>query len=199
MKKSDWTILKNYGVTPDTLTVGGSLDLRGTGITALPDTLTVGRYLDLRGTGITNIDVKKTNPILSWQNGKYIKVDDVFTEVIQKRGNIYKVKKIGSDKVIYLVGDGSKYFAHGENLKKAKEDLQFKIIAEKLKNDPILPNTIITVQYYRIITGACETGVKMWMQDNGIEKESYKASELLPLLEKTNAYGLERFKSLVQF
>ena len=32
---------------------GGSLDLRGTGITALPDNLTVGGYLDLRGTGIT--------------------------------------------------------------------------------------------------------------------------------------------------
>ena len=32
---------------------GGSLYLRGTGITALPDNLTVGDYLDLRGTGIT--------------------------------------------------------------------------------------------------------------------------------------------------
>ena len=34
--------------------IGGSLDLRGTGITALPDGLTVGGYLDLEGcTGIT--------------------------------------------------------------------------------------------------------------------------------------------------
>ena len=33
--------------------IGGSLDLRGTGITALPEGLTVGGYLDLRGTGIT--------------------------------------------------------------------------------------------------------------------------------------------------
>ncbi len=32
---------------------GGSLDLSGTGITALPDNLTVGGYLDLSGTGIT--------------------------------------------------------------------------------------------------------------------------------------------------
>ena len=32
---------------------GGSLDLRGTGITALPEGLTVGGWLDLRGTGIT--------------------------------------------------------------------------------------------------------------------------------------------------
>ena len=38
---------------PDNLTVGGSLDLRGTQITALPDNLTVGGWLDLSGTQIT--------------------------------------------------------------------------------------------------------------------------------------------------
>jgi len=43
------------GITalPENLMVGGSLDLRGTGITALPKNLTVGGWLDLRGTGIT--------------------------------------------------------------------------------------------------------------------------------------------------
>ncbi len=48
--------LRGTGITalPDNLTVGGSLDLRGTGITALPDNLTVGGYLDLENcTGIT--------------------------------------------------------------------------------------------------------------------------------------------------
>ena len=37
----------------DGLSVGGSLDLEGTQITALPDGLSVGGYLDLRGTQIT--------------------------------------------------------------------------------------------------------------------------------------------------
>ena len=48
--------LRGTGITalPDNLTVGGSLDLENcTGITALPDNLTVGGTLDLRGTGIT--------------------------------------------------------------------------------------------------------------------------------------------------
>ena len=48
--------LSGTGITalPEGLTVGGSLDLEGcTGITALPDNLTVGGWLDLRGTGIT--------------------------------------------------------------------------------------------------------------------------------------------------
>ena len=36
---------------------GGSLDLRGTGITSLPDGLHVGGDLDLSGTGITSLNV----------------------------------------------------------------------------------------------------------------------------------------------
>jgi hypothetical protein len=53
MTDNDWKILARYGVTPDNLTVGASLDLRHTPITALPDNLTVGASLDLRGTDIT--------------------------------------------------------------------------------------------------------------------------------------------------
>jgi hypothetical protein len=44
---------KYYPALPDNLTVGGSLDLENTAITALPDNLTVGGSLDLSGTAIT--------------------------------------------------------------------------------------------------------------------------------------------------
>lgn len=37
------------------ITVGGSLYLRNTGITSLPDNLTVGGGLDLSNTGITSL------------------------------------------------------------------------------------------------------------------------------------------------
>lgn len=37
------------------ISVGGYLDLRGTGITTLPDNLSVGGSLGLEGTGITNL------------------------------------------------------------------------------------------------------------------------------------------------
>jgi len=42
-------------------------------------------------------------------------------------------------------------------------------------------------------------GVKSWIQQNNMTKESYKAKDLLPILEKTNAYGYEKFKKLVNF
>ena len=47
--------LRRYVSVPDNLSVGGSLDLRGTAITSLPDNLSVGGYLDLQGTAITSL------------------------------------------------------------------------------------------------------------------------------------------------
>ena len=88
-------------------------------------------------------------------------------------------------------------YSHGETIKKAYEDLEFKFNSEKLKKEPITLDTEITINHYRIVTGACEMGVKNWMSENNILVEKIKAKDLLPLLEKTNAYGYQKFKSLI--
>jgi len=183
----------------DNLTVGGSLYLQGTGITSLPDNLTVGGNLYLQGTGITNREVKKPITNLIKFKNKYISADGLFSEIINKKGNIYTIRNIGKKVNGYLITDGKFTHAHAETIQKAKDDFRFKVISEKLKNEPIKKDTVINIQYYRLVTGACESGVKQWMEQNNIKKESYKASELLPLLEKTNAYGLDRFKKLITF
>jgi hypothetical protein len=89
--------------------------------------------------------------------------------------------------------------AHGKTVKKAIEDLEFKFIVEKLKKEPIKEDTIITDQYYHIITGACEQGISDWKNRNNITTDKIIAKELLPLLQTTNAYGLDRFKQLIEF
>ena len=91
--------------------------------------------------------------------------------------------------------DGFK--AHGKTVKKAISDLNFKIVAEKPKKEPIYLHTIMTDNYYRLITEACEIGVKNWKENNGITVDEITVKELLPILEKTNAYGLEKIKSLI--
>ena len=184
-------------------TVGGNLFLSYNQLTKLPDGFnpTVGGSLFLsynRKSLICKHIQLPDNYIFTWQDGKYIMADGIFTDVIEKKGNVYKVRRIGKSEVTYLVTDG-KYHAHGETLEKAKEDFRFKKIAEKLKKDPIKADTIINIQYYRIITGACELGVKKWMEQNNITKNEYKAKDLLPLLEKTHAYGLDKFRSLITF
>ena len=178
-------------------TVGGNLDLRS--VTSIPSgfnpTVGGGLYWD---NGKSKHIGKKDAKLLTWDNGKYVMADGIFTEVVSKKGNVYRVKRIHDKKEFYLVTDGKGFFAHGDTLKKAMEDLRFKKVAEKLKKSPIKPNTVISIMYYRTVTGACEIGVKQWMQENKIKKDKIKAKDLLPLLEKTNAYGAEQFKKLYQ-
>ena len=138
------------------------------------------------------------NQIIFWQNGKYLIADNVFTEVISRKGNIFKVKKLNGSKEFWLVTDGGSFHAHADTLEKANSDLQFKIVSEKLKNEPIKEDTLLTIQYYRLLTGACEFGVKEWMSNNKIN-EGITAKELLPILERTQAYGLSKFKQLITF
>jgi len=194
-------------------TVGGSLYLSS--VTSIPEGFnpTVGGYLDLSSDLKKNVTIKKPtgkidtpkNKLLFWKEGKYVKADGIFTEVVNKRGNAYRVKKLHSQKEFFLITDGTTH-AHGDTLKKAKEDFSFKLIAEKLKKDPIKADTIITVPYYRIITGACEMGCMNFINETftGKEKEKIldkgiKAKDLFPILLKKNAYGLEKFQSLLTF
>ena len=67
MKKNGGSLdLRGTGITalPDNLTVGGYLNLEGcTGLTSLPDSLVVGSWLDLRGcTGLTSLPENLTVP-----------------------------------------------------------------------------------------------------------------------------------------
>ena len=181
--------------------IEGNLDLSS--LTSIPEGFnpTVGGYLYCPHT----VNTKPwTNPILSWQDGKYISADGIFTEVLEKKGRVYTVKKPNSEKIYYLVSDG-KHHAHGDTIEKAREDYRFKRIAEKLRSEPITKDTIVTMQHYRIVTGACEMGTRQWMESNLTPKQKaiaeskgMKAGDLLPLLEKSNAYGVQKFKELLK-
>jgi hypothetical protein len=95
----------------------------------------------------------------------------------------------------YLAVHGE-YSAHGSTLKGALSDLDTKINFEKLSKEPIEKDTIITIERYHCATGSCKAGIKNWMEQNNV-KEGLKAVDLLPILEKYQAYGLERFKKLI--
>ena len=181
-------------------TVGGSLDLDS--VTSIPEGFnpTVGGSLDLRSVtsipeGFNRNNLPKPQYPLIW-NG-CILADGILKKLVHQRGNNFKLRDLVGTDESYLVSDGNGTFAHGETLKKAKEDLRYKLAAEKLKKEPIRPDTIVTVQHYRIITGACEAGCRDWMKRNGITKDRMRADELLPLLQKSNAYGYESFKRLM--
>ena len=163
------------------LTKSGSIDVRenatlNTGLTKGLD------YISVDGSMFV-VESKKTS--------KGIKIYSGYNVVSISNGTLNKSK--------CYVASKKGFTAHGETVKKAINDLQFKIVSEKLKNEPIKADTIININHYRLLTGACEFGVKSWMEQNNMTKKSYRADELLPILEKTNAYGLIKFKSLISF
>ena len=173
-------------------TVGGSLNLNS--LTSIPAGFnpTVGGNLWLKDSS-SNQYTPLNNAILSWQDGKYISADGMFTEVICKRGNVYKVKKLNDSKEFYLVTDGLRH-AHGNTIKDAKADLIYKLSNDAniekykgMKKDSVLPFAD-AIECYRVITGACALGVKDFIQSKRIEERSYSIAEIIELTKGSYMY-----------
>jgi hypothetical protein len=177
-------------------TVGNSLYLRN--LTSIPEGFnpTVGNSLDLRN-GLTAKATKLKGEV-TWQNGKYILVDNIFTEVLHKKGNIYKVRKLNETKEFYLVTDGLNKWSHGDTIKDAKEDLIYKI-SNRSKDDfkHLTLDSVLkfkeAIECYRVITGACSFGTKDFIKSTALKNKSYKISEIIELTK--NRYGNESFSN----
>ena len=179
----------------------GSLDLQGTQITSLPEGLTVGGSLDLEGTYITDTSkVKRDAPNpMRWEykGREYIKVDDIFSQVVAHKGNVWHIRQIGSKKMQYLVTDGEGRWAHGDSIQQAKADLVYKISERNTeKYRSMTPDTRLTfaeaVECYRVITGACEAGTKGFVQSLGDKvKDHYTIAEMIEVTK--GQYGNSTF------
>ena len=177
--------------------IEGSLDLSG--LTSIPKEFnpTVGGGLYLSGLTAEKKPLP-SNYMFSWQNGKYIKVDGIFTGVISHKKNVYHVKKLGSEKIIYLVTDGERW-SHGQTLREAKDDLIFKV-SNRTREDykDLKLKSILTFEEaivcYRVITGACAFGTKDFVVHrlNGKKKEKYTVKEMIKVTE--GEYGNNTFK-----
>ena len=174
--------------------IKGNLDLSS--LTSIPAGFnpTVGGTLYLGSLKSSYIKLPE-NYIFTWNDGKYIKSDGIFTEVISKRGNVYHVKKVNSSKVTYLVTDGSK-FSHGDTLKEAKESLKYKIgNRDKSRYSNLKKSSVLSlsemIECYRVITGACEAGVRNFITSVGEVKDKYKISDIIKITK--NQYGNNDF------
>jgi hypothetical protein len=105
----------------------------------------------------------------------------------------------------YVVQKGD-WTAHGKTVKQAIQDLEYKVIAEQLRHDPILETTVITPQYYHIVTGSCNQGIESWINQNfdnnqreSVLESGITAKDLLPILREKNAYGLAQFEKLISW
>ena len=195
---------------------GDYLDLRGTGITSLPDNLTVGGSLYLEGcTGITN--TSKVNKKLSsevicrieanrnqvlrweWAGRTYIKVDNIFSQVISEHGNVLRIRQVGKNKDRYLVTDGNGKWAHGDTIDEARKDLIYKISnRDKSVYESLTLDSELTfeecIECYRVITGACSSGTRNYVENRlpKPHKDKYTIREMIELTE--GEYNSDKLK-----
>jgi hypothetical protein len=144
-----WLNLRSLTSIPEGFnpSVGGFLDLRS--LTSIPDTfnpiLGGGLWLNslksipenfnptiwgdvVLPEGLTcNKRELSRNHLFSWQDGKYIKVDGILTEVVNKKGYVYYVKKLNNDKPFCLITPNNERWSHDDTLKEANGDLIYKI------------------------------------------------------------------------
>ena len=114
---------------------------------------------------------------------------------------IYKTAKLGFKKnapIIYVCVQGD-FSAHGDSMQEAIEELTFKSGSRDVSEYENMPlNTVKTPDEwavaYRIITGACRTGTRMFMEERKLKKK-YTLEEILA--ETQGAYGSERFREVV--
>lgn len=182
----------------------GNLYLGGcTGLTSLPEGLTVGGYLYLGGcTGLDKSEtpkVRKPEFPLRWENknGEFMLADGIFSKVLQKKSGVYKCEKLRGGSPFYIVSDGAGKFAHGSTIKEAKADLIYKISnRDTTRYAHLTMESTLTleeaIEAYRVISGACSAGTRMFVESLPATKSEYTIREIVELT--VGQYGHDAFK-----
>ena len=196
---------------PRLTSVGGSLDARGADTkTAFPRLTSVGGSLDARGADTKTAfrdDIKWNDPannalskcramlMSSFAAAGFSFADGVLSRIVSTRGPVSRVIICGKTEISYLVTDGEA-FSHGKTLGEARDGLLFKIG----KRDPsefrawTLDKVVSkrdAIRAYRTITGACEGGVRAFMEQRQTP-ESATVKEIIRLT--AGAYGAKQFE-----
>ena len=194
---------------PEGMTIGGNLWLDNNQLkeVSFPEGMTIGGGLWLDNNQLTSTPdtshINRTAPDIfqwEWHGRKYIKADDIFQQLIERKGNVCHVKSIGSDKITYLVTDGNGKWAHGDTIQEAKADLIYKISnRDKSKYEGWTMQTEISfeeaIEAYRVITGACSAGTRGFVERVLPESEKRDRYTIAEVVELTKGqYGHETFK-----
>lgn len=131
---------------------------------------------------------------------KAIIVDNILSEIVEHKGNIYKVKNYGKKEISYLVQDGDVY-SHGKTLKEAKESLIYKLSnRDTSRYKDYTLDTKVTkkeaIQMYRVITGACEQGTRMFVECLGKVPRNLTVKKIIELTK--GQYGNDTFKKFFE-
>lgn len=120
--------------------------------------------------------------------GEHIIIDGILSKVITRKNNIIKTEDG------YIIEENG-IFSHGKSIKEARDSLIYKIGDRDTSeyNEATL-NTVLNfkdaVKMYRVITGACEQGTKIFVKNLENVKEEYSIKEIIEIT--TGHFGNEK-------
>lgn len=136
-------------------------------------------------------------------NREFLHVDGILSEVIEKKGNVYRVRNGVNEPITYVVTDGNNHWAHGSTLEKAKQDLIYKMsIRDKSEYKDLTLDSELNydeaVGCYRVITGACRAGTQDYLEHRlpYPRKDTYTIREIIELTK--NEYGSDTFREFFE-
>ena len=99
-----------------------------------------------------------------------------------------------------IVVEKNNIYSHGETVKKAMQDLSFKISQKDFNVDDLVIRikklNKIKINDYRLLTGACREGVRQFMLNNNLNKDYLTIDKCLELTKGN--YGHETIKELLK-
>ena len=182
---------------------GGGLDLSS--LTSLPANakLAAGGGLDL--SSLTSpTKHQENNPcargmaravlVAAFAAKGYSIADGILSKIVHTRGPVSRVIVCGKTEISYLVTDGDAW-SHGKTLAEARDGLLFKIGKRdtsefKKWTLDLVVSKRDAIRAYRTITGACEGGVRSWMEKRKTP-ETISVQEIINITE--GAYGSGAF------
>ena len=183
--------------------MGGYLDASGADTkTAFPKLTSVGGSLDARG---DYSHVKTNDPeayprcraalLSAFAAAGFSFADNILARIVSQRGPVARVVICGRTEVYYLVTDGEAH-SHGKTLAEARDGLLYKIGSRDTSEfkswtlDKVVSKRD-AIRAYRAITGACEGGVRAWME----QRQTPETITVDGIVDLTNgAYGAEEFR-----
>ena len=122
-------------------------------------------------------------------------IDGIISVIVNRHKNVLKVKNLGDEDITFIVKDGEMY-AHGATIKEAKESLLYKISnRDTSKYNNFTLDTKLTkkqaIEMYRVITGACESGTRYFIEHNKIPR-NLTVAKVIEITE--NQYGNNKLK-----
>ena len=134
---------------------------------------------------------------ISVKDGKrYIIVDNLLSRVLNQKGNVYKVFNDDDTEPSYIIQQGDVY-SHGETLKEARDSLKYKISDRDTSGyENLALDSVLTldeaIKCYRAITGACEYGVRKFVDNLNEVPDKLTIQEMIDITY--NYVGNKTFK-----